>query len=131
MSRIWLGVFALALLAGCATASKPPAGGTGSGESFPEGMDKEAIRAAIRDHIVPIKHCYEKELKETPDLAGKLLLRFDIEAGGKVTSTSVENSVKPSLDECVAGVIRSTTFPEPPKGMIGRVVFPFVFSTPK
>ena len=128
MSRILLGVFALALLVGCSTASKP---NEGSDESIPAGMDKEKIRAAIRDHIVPIRHCYEKELKESPDLAGKLLLQFDIDVGGKVASTSVVKSVKPSVDECVAGVIRNTVFPEPPKGMIGRVVFPFVFNVPQ
>lgn len=128
MSRIWLSVFALALLAGCSTASKSTS--DAGGESFPATMDKEGIRAAIRDHMVPIKHCYEKELKENPDLAGKLLLQFDIGAGGKVASTSVAKSVKPSVDECVAAVVRNTTFPDPPKGIIGRVVFPFVFSVP-
>ena len=126
MSRIWLGVFALALLAGCSTAPKSTSDSVG--ESIPAGVDKEGIRVAIRDHMVPIKHCYEKELKDTPDLEGKLVLQFDIGAGGKVASTSVVKSVKPSVDECVADVIRNTVFPQPVNASLVKVVYPFVFN---
>jgi hypothetical protein len=112
--------FILLFLSGCKTA--PPV------EEVSAGMDKEAIRHVIRDNLVPIRHCYEKELKAHKDLHGKLVLEWDIEGGGKVTKVAVKKSFNANVDQCIADVIKSTKFPEPPKGSVGRIVFPFVFS---
>ena len=90
-------------------------------------MDKEKIRAVIRDHVIPIRHCYEKELKASPRLEGKLVLEWDIGELGKVTSVSVRKPVQVNLDDCVSAVIKSSLFESPPKGQIVRVVYPFVF----
>jgi outer membrane biosynthesis protein TonB len=110
-----------ALSTGCSSTTK---------KSEPEitGMDKEGIRQAIREHLIPIRHCYEKELKTKPNLSGKLVLEWDVDKGGKVVRTEVYRSVDPSIDACVADVIKNTKFPEPAKGQIGRIRFPFVFS---
>jgi len=124
MARILFSVLALVLVGGCATSNAPP-----EPQVEGEGMDKEKIRFAIREHIVPIRHCYEKELKTSPRLGGKLVLEWDIEDFGKVTRVVVKKAVHPRLDQCVADVIKATQFPAPPqKGQIGRVIYPFVFS---
>ncbi len=92
-------------------------------------MDREKVRLAIREHLVPIRHCYEKELKTNPKLEGKLILEWDVEGLGKVTKVTVIKSVKPSVDECISEVIKGTLFPSLPKGQIGRIRYPFVFSS--
>jgi TonB family protein len=115
--------FILLILSGCKTVPvQPPS------EEVSAGMDKEAIRATIRENLVPIRHCYEKELKTKPKLKGKLVLEWDVEDKGKVTSVTVKQSVDPSVDHCIAEVIKSAKFPEPPKGQIGRIAFPFIFT---
>ena len=112
----WIFLF----LVGCVSAPPKPVATAG--------MDKEKIRAVIRDHIVPIRHCYEKELKVTPRLAGKLVLEWDIAELGKVTEVRVIKSVNKKVDECVSEVVRGCLFETPPENQIGRVSFPFVFS---
>ncbi|NJM09901.1 MAG: FHA domain-containing protein [Bdellovibrionaceae bacterium] len=58
---------------------------TGQEGEFGGGMDKEAIRRVIREHIREIRSCYEKELQRSPDLYGKIVLEWDIEEEGRVT----------------------------------------------
>lgn len=93
-----------------------------------EGMDKDKIRQTIREHIVPIRHCYEKELKTSPGLSGKLVMEWDIGDLGKVTRVASVKPFNPNVDRCVAEVIKGTLFESPPKGKTGNVRFPFEFS---
>ncbi len=94
------------------------------------GMDKEAIRRVIREHIREIRNCYERELQRSPDLYGKLVLQWNIVEGGRATEVKVVSNGLGNNDvaQCVSGRLRSWKFPDPPKDQIGQVVFPFVFS---
>ena len=92
------------------------------------GSLKEKIRAVIRDHIVPIRHCYEKELKNRPKLSGKLVMEWDIGELGKVTRVASVKGFDTAVDACIAGVIKNSLFETPPKGTTGNVRFPFTFS---
>lgn len=120
LSRGWLLLPALLLVAGCATAPEQP--------EMPD-MDREAIRKVIRENLPPIQHCYEKELLKKPNIKGTLKLEWDLDAVGRVTKTRVLQTVDPYVDECVANVIKGLRFPAPPKGATGQVVYPFVFNT--
>jgi TonB family protein len=123
MRKLAIGLL-MFVLGGCATTSSDkPA------DEISAGMDKEAIRKAIRDHLIPIRHCYEKELKVKPKLSGKLVLEWDVEDKGKVTRVVVKKSADPEVDHCIAEVIKGVKFPEPPKGQIGRIAFPFEFKS--
>lgn len=111
-------------LGGCATTSpdKPA-------DEISAGMDKEGIRKAIREHIVPIRHCYESDMKKRPAwIYGKLVLEWDIEDDGKVSKVAIKDKFLSTVDSCIASVIKETKFPAAPKGQVGRVVFPFVFT---
>lgn len=127
MRGSWLFVASVSvLLSACSTTpSAPP---VPEGEEVSAGMDKEAIRQTIREDLVPIRHCYERELKNDPNIQGKLVLEWDIGDLGKVTSVTVRKSVHPKVDQCIADVLKQTMFPTPPKGTVGRVIFPFMLS---
>jgi len=98
---------------------------------FSPGMDKEAIRRVIREHIREIRNCYEKELQRSPDLYGKVVLEWDIEEGGRVGRSVVKSNAlgNDSVASCILSRLRQWKFPDPPKDQIGRVDFPFVFSS--
>lgn len=98
---------------------------------FPGGMDKEAIRRVIREHIREIRSCYERELQRSPDLYGKLVLEWDIEEGGRVSRCVVKSNAlnNDAVANCIASRLKTWKFPDPPKDQIGRVSFPFVFSS--
>jgi len=98
---------------------------------FSGGMDREAIRRVIRDHIREIRNCYERELQRSPDLYGKLVLEWDIEEGGRVSRCVVKSNAlgNEAVANCIASRLRQWKFPDPPKDVVGRVSYPFVFSS--
>lgn len=95
------------------------------------GIDKEAIRRVIRDHIREIRTCYERELQRNPDLYGKISIEWDIEDKGRVTRAVVkENALgNRAVADCIVSRLKTWTFPSPPADQVARVVYPFVFST--
>jgi outer membrane biosynthesis protein TonB len=103
----------------------------GQDADFGGGMDKEAIRRVIREHYREIKNCYDRELQRSPDLFGKLVLQWDIEEEGRVSGAVVKNNAlgNETVANCIISRLRTWKFPDPPKDQVGRVVFPFVFSS--
>jgi len=104
---------------------------TGQEGEFGGGMDKEAIRRVIREHIREIRSCYEKELQRSPDLYGKIVLEWDIEEEGRVTRVVTKSNAlgNDNVAKCIMSRLKMWKFPDPPRDQIGRVVFPFVFSS--
>lgn len=103
----------------------------GQDADFAGGMDKEAIRRVIREHIREIRNCYERELQRSPDLYGKIVLEWDIEEEGRVSRTAVKSNAlgNDAVANCIASRLKTWKFPDPPKDQVGRVSFPFVFSS--
>jgi predicted component of type VI protein secretion system len=103
----------------------------GQDADFAGGMDKEAIRRVIREHIREIKNCYDRELQRSPDLFGKLVLEWDIEEEGRVSRVAVKSNAlgNESVANCITSRLRTWKFPDPPKDQVGRVIYPFVFSS--
>jgi outer membrane biosynthesis protein TonB len=103
----------------------------GQDADFGGGMDKEAIRRVIREHYREIKNCYDRQLQRSPDLFGKLVLQWDIEEEGRVSGAVVKNNAlgNEAVANCIISRLRTWKFPDPPKDQVGRVIFPFVFSS--
>lgn len=103
----------------------------GQDAEIPGTMDREAIRRVIREHIREIRNCYERELQRSPDLYGKLVLEWDIEEAGRVSRVAVKSNElgNKSVAQCIMSHLKTWKFPDPPKDQIGRVVYPFVFSS--
>jgi hypothetical protein len=103
----------------------------GAEADFAGGMDKEAIRRVIREHIREIRNCYERELQRSPDLYGKVVLEWDIEDGGRVSRCVVKSNAlnNDTVANCISNRLKTWKFPDPPKDQIGRVSYPFVFSS--
>ncbi len=103
----------------------------GQEAEFVGSIDKEAIRRIIQANKNSIRACYERSLQRKPDLYGKLVLEWDIEEQGRVTRTSVKSNTlgDSQVANCIMGRIKELKFPEPPPDTVGRVTFPFVFSS--
>ena len=56
-------------------------------------LSREVIRRVIRRHINEVRFCYEQELAQRPDLAGRVTVSFIISATGSVPATSRRNSL--------------------------------------
>jgi TonB family protein len=90
-------------------------------------MDKELIRRVIRQHTNEIRYCYDKELLADQNLEGRVVLRFTISETGEVLSAAVHESTlgNRAVESCMAQVVRRCRFPNPGRGCLIIVHFPF------
>lgn len=105
----------------------------GVDEGWEGTIDREAVRRVIRSILNQIKSCYERQLRETRGLEGKIVIQFEIMEQGRVRSAITKSSTmgNKTVESCVAARIRDARFPEPPTGTIAVIDYPFVFGEQK
>ncbi|MGB0678515.1 MAG: TonB family protein [Polyangiales bacterium] len=93
-------------------------------------LSKETIRRVVRRHLNEVKHCYEQQLNQRPDLAGRVTISFIISPTGAVQSSTVASSTigNRQVETCVASAVRRWAFPAPDGGGIVVVNYPFMLS---
>lgn len=91
-------------------------------------LSREQIERVVRRHSRGITYCYERELQNNGDLAGRISVNWTIGLDGRVQSASVvENSMgNRNVESCVLQEVRRMRFDEPDGGMV-VVTFPFSF----
>lgn len=105
----------------------------GAEENFVGTIDREAVRRVVRAHLNQVQACYTRELNKLDrakraQLGGKVILQWDIVEGGaaqnvKVAGTTLNNR---AIEECMRERLATWQFPEPPKGLVGVVTYPFL-----
>lgn len=93
------------------------------------GLDRDVIADVIRRNLGQIRYCYERQLSSNPELYGKLLVRFTIDAGGTVLEPKIDTSTLKSamIEGCVLRRLAGWKFPTPRGGTQVRVSYPFLF----
>ena len=93
-------------------------------------LDKSLIDQVIRRHLNQIRYCYSRELTRTPDLQGKVTVKFVIDRNGQVSSAKVKTSSLGSktVESCITGRFMRFTFPKPKGNGIVIVSYPFLFA---
>ncbi|MSQ02537.1 MAG: energy transducer TonB [Myxococcales bacterium] len=94
------------------------------------GIDRGQIDAVVKRHMNAIRYCYTRELTRTPQLTGKVSVKFIIAKDGSVSSATVAQSSmgSPAVEGCVTGRFMRMQFPEMQGGGIAVVKYPFVFA---
>jgi hypothetical protein len=91
-------------------------------------LDSGALMRLIRRKRRQFKYCYERELKRSPSLRGKLSVRVTVSMRGRASNTEIEeNSLNNNVARCIIRGIKRWRFPKPTDGPT-NVVIPFVFS---
>ena len=92
-------------------------------------LDMETIRRVIRRHRNEYVYCYEKELNQKRDLAGKIKVAFTIDGRGTVIAAMVsETTMKnAAVENCLIRKVKRWTFPQPKGGGLVNVNYPFLF----
>jgi TonB family protein len=92
-------------------------------------LDMETIRRVIRRHRNEYVYCYEKELNQKRDLAGKIKVKFIISGQGKVIAASVSESTMKNakVENCLVRKVKRWRFPAPKGGGLVNVNYPFLF----
>ncbi|MBI5527545.1 MAG: AgmX/PglI C-terminal domain-containing protein [Deltaproteobacteria bacterium] len=91
-------------------------------------LDSGKIASVIKSRTRSIQDCYEKEIKKSPKLAGKVAVRFTIGEDGKVSKVRIENNSmgEPAVAECILSRLPHWRFPKPAGGSV-TVSYPFAF----
>lgn len=109
-----------------AAPDQPHAAG-GPGAKAPS-IPRDQIQQVVRAHISEVRHCYNQELVEDGEAAGRTVVEFRIAHTGRVESADIVESDMPQrMDSCLTNAIRRWRFPAPDKRGSVSVVYPFVF----
>jgi outer membrane biosynthesis protein TonB len=119
---------------GAMTTGKTGLGGVGLLEDEGEivgGLDREIIAQYIRSQLGQILYCYERQLSATPDLYGKVAVRFTIGGDGlietqRITDTTLRNA---TVEGCILQKVAKWKFPTPQGGTKVLVTYPFLFKS--
>jgi hypothetical protein len=90
-------------------------------------LDANIIRRYIRRKLARIRYCYEKELVVNADLAGTILVQFQISPNGTVQGTRAGGMGNKNVEGCVGETVSTIQFPKPQGGGMVNVRYPFVF----
>jgi TonB family protein len=91
-------------------------------------LDKERLRAVVREHLAQVRNCYEALLSRLPALEGRVVVTWHVTTAGVVDSAEVLSTPSPELGACLAGRILTWRFPAAQQAGAGfRVSYPFVF----
>jgi hypothetical protein len=114
-------------------------GGVGSGQvGFVEeegevegGLDRDVIARYIKTQLGQIRYCYERQLSASPDLYGKIQVKFVISPSGAVSQQNIGTSTLKNamIEGCILRRVASWKFPEPKKGTSVLVTYPFLFKS--
>lgn len=72
-------------------AVETPADVVGRGQASVNRSPQE-IQRVIMGHLSAVQYCYERELKRSPDLKGKVTVRITVNADGHVSEVTIVNS---------------------------------------
>lgn len=111
--------------------------GQGMGSGFSSqmevqgGLDREAVRRAIREYTQQIRSCYNNFLTivRPDDETGRVTLTWQIRPTGQVIMNNVKTNSfgDPKLGSCIKNIVDRIQFPKAPNGLPTNVVYPFVF----
>jgi hypothetical protein len=100
------------------------------GSSATQGFCKKSnIESVVKRRAGAIRACYEQRLQVKKDLAGKVTIRWTINAEGRVEgATATQNTLSDGeTTSCIVRIMARLSF-EKPEGGICVVQWPFVFS---
>jgi hypothetical protein len=95
-------------------------------------LDPSVVSKEMRARSGAIRACYERSLKGSSKLSGKVKLGWTITADGSVAQVEIkEDSLgNGSVAACIKTLVAHWRFPAPPAGP-AHVVYPFVFPPSK
>jgi TonB family protein len=93
------------------------------------GLTGENVKQVMHRRAVDVMDCAEDHRRGDGGLpgTGALVIKFTIDAAGKVTSSRLVSSTSGSagFDECVRALVTTVQFPPPEGGVLTVVTFPF------
>jgi hypothetical protein len=96
--------------------------------------DSSQITSVVNMHLSPLRACYDKGLRTSPDLTGEATIKFVIDSDGSVKNAATTQSTLSSapVEECLVKSVLKMRFPPVPGGGIYIVrAYPLRFALAK
>jgi TonB family protein len=95
------------------------------------GLDREIIAQYIKSQLGQILYCYERQLSASPDLFGKVAIKFTISGDGGVETQRIGDSTlkNATVEGCILQRVAKWKFPAPEGGTKVLVTYPFLFKS--
>lgn len=78
------------------------------------GLAAAAVRDTIRGSAARLRNCYERGLAADPRLAGRVMVRFSVDAAGQTSGIEADSEAIPAnVRSCVKDAFASMTFAAP------------------
>jgi hypothetical protein len=92
-------------------------------------IDELKLTRWLQGRKPAIQSCYERELKRTPTLQGRLVIRFDIDNRGHIGGVGFEDDTlrNSQVQQCISALMRGWVLPFNPEDDV-PVSLPFIFS---
>ena len=92
-------------------------------------IDERALTVWLNARKPAIQNCYERELKRSPTLQGRIVLRFAITHRGRVGGVGFSEDTLRShpVEQCIADIMRGWVLPFTPEDDV-PVCLPFIFA---
>lgn len=92
----------------------------------------QQIRSVVRGSMGEVAQCAEQARQSAPALAGRVTVRFSINAAGEVHAAAVSDSTvsNPGFEGCVVGVLGRLHFAAQPGAAVVVVSYPFTVEAP-
>ncbi len=107
---------------------RPGRAGAG-GPSRPGNIDRAGVEKTIQGHAREIGACYQQRLSQDPKLAGKVVMRWLVQADGAVANVQVTDGTTledHALHECMRARIATWRFPRPENGGVATITYPWI-----
>ena len=86
------------------------------------------IHTTMRRNTVKFQYCYQQALMKNPKLEGRMTLKLDVDAQGRVTNAKATGDLGDDVPVCMEKVAKSLVFPALPEGPTS-VTYPFHFQS--
>ena len=92
-------------------------------ESF-SGLEPDIVQRVVREHRREMRHCFEQELDEAPNLEGRVIVGFTVDLTGHVSDWAIEENAVPidRISDCLVRRVRQWAFPEPRDDELAEVL---------
>lgn len=89
---------------------------------------RTAIQMTMRRNVAKFRYCYQQALMKNPKLQGRVTLKLDVDAQGRVTTAKATGDLGDDVPACIEKVAKSLVFPALPEGPTS-VTYPFHFQS--
>ena len=94
-------------------------------------LPPEVIQRIVRQNFGRFRFCYQNSLLTSPNLTGKVVIKFEIDKTGAVSSAAVVKDTSmpdKAVSSCVQRAFTGLLFPEPEGGGKVIVTYPILFA---